>query len=313
MKLSNKIVLVTGGTSGIGLETAKLFRDEGAHVIVTGADPAGLDAASRELGSNVLALRADLRKPDELEKVFDEIRRRFGHLDILFANAGIGLAAPLEEVTEGQIDEQFAINFKGVFFAVQKAAPLLAKGGSIVLTTSFLNAVGTSGLSILSATKAAVRSLARSLGAELAPRGIRVNAVSPGPISTPFHGKLGLSQQELKEAAGKIEAQVPLHRFGEPDEVARTVLFSRQRGCIIHYRIGGRRGRRIDAALTRAAGLHARRRTEPLALPVDLRATADPIRLFCRPLKSAQAPAADTAPASAGPACPSIRPRVNGW
>jgi NAD(P)-dependent dehydrogenase (short-subunit alcohol dehydrogenase family) len=225
MKLSNKIVLVTGGTSGIGLETAKLFRDEGARVIVTGADQAGLDAASRALGSNVLALRADLRKPDELEKVFDEIQRRFGHLDILFANAGIGLAAPLEAVTEQQIDEQFAINFKGVFFAVQKAAPLLAKGGSIVLTTSFLNAVGTRGLSILSATKAAVRSLARSLGAELAPRGIRVNAVSPGPISTPFHSKLGLSQQALKDAAEEIETQVPLHRFGEPDEVARTVLF----------------------------------------------------------------------------------------
>jgi NAD(P)-dependent dehydrogenase (short-subunit alcohol dehydrogenase family) len=225
MKLSNKVALITGGTSGIGLETAKLFRDEGAHVIVVGADQVGVDAASRELGSNVLALRADLRKPGELDKVFDEIRRRFGRLDILFANAGIGLAAPLEAVTEKQIDEQFAINVKGAFFAVQKAVPLLTEGGSVVLTTSFLNAVGTPGLSILSATKAAVRSLARSLGAELAPRGIRVNAVSPGPISTPFHGKLGLSQKELNDAAAGIEAQVPLHRFGEPDEVSKMVLF----------------------------------------------------------------------------------------
>jgi NAD(P)-dependent dehydrogenase (short-subunit alcohol dehydrogenase family) len=221
MKLSNKVALITGGTSGIGLETAKLFRNEGAHVIVVGADQAGVDAASRELGSNVLALRADLRKPGELDKVFDEIRRRFGRLDILFANAGIGLAAPLEAVTEKQIDEQFAINVKGAFFAVQKAVPLLTEGGSVVLTTSFLNAVGMPGLSILSATKAAVRSLARSLGAELAPRGIRVNAVSPGPISTPFHGKLGLSN----DAAAGIEAQVPLHRFGEPDEVSKMVLF----------------------------------------------------------------------------------------
>jgi NAD(P)-dependent dehydrogenase (short-subunit alcohol dehydrogenase family) len=225
VKLSNKVALITGGTSGIGLETAKLFRDEGARVIVTGAEQGRLDAASRELGSSVLVLRADLRVPGELDNVFDQIRQRFGHLDILFANAGIGLAAPLEAVTEKQIDEQFAINFKGVFFTVQKAAPLLAKGGSIVLTTSFLNAVGTPGLSILSATKAAVRSLARSLAAELAPRGIRVNAVSPGPISTPLHSKLGLSQGELKEAATGIEAQVPLHRFGEAGEIAKAALF----------------------------------------------------------------------------------------
>jgi NAD(P)-dependent dehydrogenase (short-subunit alcohol dehydrogenase family) len=225
MKLSNRIALVTGGTSGIGLEVAKLFRDQGARVIVTGVDQTRLDAASRELGGGVLVLRADLRLAGELDKVFDQIRQKFGHLDVLFANAGVGLAATLDAVTENQIDEQFAVNFKGIFFTVQKAAPLMAKGGSIVLTTSFLNAVGSPGLSILSATKAAVRSLARSLGAELAPRGIRVNAVSPGPISTPFHSKLGLSEKELKEAAGAIEAQVPLHRFGEADEVAKAVLF----------------------------------------------------------------------------------------
>jgi len=128
-------------------------------------------------------------------------------------------------VTEAQIDEQFGLNFKGLFFTVQKAARLMEKGGSIVLTTSFLNAVGAPGLSILSATKAAVRSLARTLGAELAPRGIRVNAVSPGAISTPFHGKMGLSPDELKAAAEGIEAQVPLQRFGEAEEVARAALF----------------------------------------------------------------------------------------
>jgi NAD(P)-dependent dehydrogenase (short-subunit alcohol dehydrogenase family) len=160
-----------------------------------------------------------------LDKLFDEIQERFGRLDILFANAGIGRAAMLDAVTEQQIDEQFAINFKGIFFAVQKAAPLMEKGGSILLTTSFLNEVGTPGLSILSATKAAVRSLARSLGSELASRGIRVNAVSPGPISTPFHGKLGLSDQQLKDAAAGIEVQVPPHRFGEAVEIARAALF----------------------------------------------------------------------------------------
>jgi NAD(P)-dependent dehydrogenase (short-subunit alcohol dehydrogenase family) len=225
MKLSNKIALITGGTSGLGLAAARLFVAEGAQVVIVGADQARLDAASCELGSEVLAFNADLRTPSALDQVISEIKQRFGRLDILFANAGVGLAAPLEAVTEQQIDEQFAVNFKGIFFTVQKAAPLLTKGASVVLTTSFLNAVGTPALSILSATKAAVRSLARSLAAELAPRGIRVNAVSPGPISTPFHGKLGLSPGQLKGAHEAIEARVPLKRFADAGEVARAVLF----------------------------------------------------------------------------------------
>jgi NAD(P)-dependent dehydrogenase (short-subunit alcohol dehydrogenase family) len=225
MKLSNKTALITGGTSGIGLEAAKLFTKEGAQVVVTGADLGRLDAAARDIGHGVVALRADLRTPSELDGVFEEIRRRYGHLDILFANAGRGVAAPLEAVTEEHIDTQIAINFKGAFFTVQKATPLLTKGASVVLTTSFLDAVGTPGLSILAATKAAVRSLARSLAAKLAPRGIRVNAVSPGPIDTPFHGKLGLSERELKAAAAGIEAQVPLHRFGKAVEIAKAALF----------------------------------------------------------------------------------------
>jgi NAD(P)-dependent dehydrogenase (short-subunit alcohol dehydrogenase family) len=225
MKLKNKIALITGGTSGIGLEAAKLFRDEGARVIVSGVNPARLEEASRQLGPDVLVRRADLRVRTDIDELIAKVREKFGHLDVLFANAGIGLAAPLEAVTEDQIDEQFSINFKGIFFTVQKAAPILANGGSIVLTTSFLNAVGTPGLSVLSATKAAVRSLARSLGAELAPRGIRVNAVSPGPIRTPFHSKLGLSERELTEVAAGIRAQVPLHRFGEADEIAKAALF----------------------------------------------------------------------------------------
>jgi NAD(P)-dependent dehydrogenase (short-subunit alcohol dehydrogenase family) len=225
MKLKDKVALITGGTSGIGLETARLFRDEGARVIVTGVSPAGVEEASCQLGADVVALRADALVRSDIDSVIATIRDRFGHLDILFANAGVGFAAPLEAVTEQQVDTQFAINFKGAFFAIQKAAPLLSKGGSIVLTTSFLNAVGTPGLSILSATKAAVRSLARSLGAELAPRCIRVNAVSPGPIRTPFHGKLGLSENDLKDMAAFIESQVPLRRFGEAGEIAQAALF----------------------------------------------------------------------------------------
>ena len=225
MKLSNKIVLITGGTSGIGLEAAKLFREEGASVIIVGQNPDRLQAAASEFGDSVTLLRGDVSKPADIERVVEHIRQRFGRIDVLFANAGMGLAAPLEAVTEDQIDAQFGVNFKGVFFTIQKAAPLLAKGGSIVVTTSFLNEVGTPGLSILSATKAAVRSLVRSSGAELAPRGIRVNAVSPGPVSTPFHGKLGLSGQQLDEAASAIEDQVPLHRFGEAAEIAKAALF----------------------------------------------------------------------------------------
>ncbi|MBR0873789.1 SDR family oxidoreductase [Bradyrhizobium tropiciagri] len=225
MKLSDKIALVTGGTSGIGLEAAKLFREEGANVIIVGQNQARLDAAASQLGKGVTALRADVTKPADIEGVINQVREKFGRIDVLFANAGMGLAAPLEAVTEDQIDTQFGVNFKGVFFTVQKAAPLLSKGGSIVITTSFLNEVGTPGLSILSATKAAVRSLVRTLGAELAQRGIRVNAISPGPVSTPFHGKLGLSAKELDETASAIESQVPLHRFGEPAEIAKAALF----------------------------------------------------------------------------------------
>ena len=225
MKLKNKVALITGGTSGIGLATAELFRDEGARVIVTGVNPARLEEASRLLGSGVRVLRADLRVPSDIDDVVATIRDEFAHLDILFANAGVGIAAPLEAVTEQQVDEQLSINFKGIFFTIQKAAPILSNGGSIVLTTSFLDAVGAPGLSILSATKAAVRSLARSLGAELAPRGVRVNALSPGPISTPFHSKLGLSENDLNTVAAGIEAQVPLRRFGAADEISKAALF----------------------------------------------------------------------------------------
>ena len=225
MKLDGKVALITGGTSGIGRAAAGLFRDEGARVVAVGLDQDRLEQTRRELGPEAIVVRADLRDVGEIDELIRTVRASFGTLDVLFANAGKGTAAPLEAVTEEQVDEQFSVNFKGVFFTVQKAAPILAKGGSVVLTTSFLDAVGTPGLSVLSATKAAVRSLARSLAAELAPRGIRVNAVSPGPISTPFHGKLGLSDADLDGAAAEVEAKVPLHRFGEADEIAKAALF----------------------------------------------------------------------------------------
>jgi NAD(P)-dependent dehydrogenase (short-subunit alcohol dehydrogenase family) len=225
MKLQNKVAFITGGTSGIGLETAKLFQAEGAKVIVTGTNPGRLEAAGKALGDNALVLSVDLCKPAEIERAVEEVRARYGRIDVVFANAGAGTAAPLESVTPEQIEEQFSLNVSGLFFTIQKAAPLIPKGGSIVVTTSFLNAVGTPGLSILSATKAAIRSLVRSIGAELAPRGIRVNAVSPGPIATAFHTKLGLTDAQLTETATAIQARVPLQRFGEAVEIARTALF----------------------------------------------------------------------------------------
>lgn len=225
MKLSNKIVLVTGGTSGIGLEAAKMFREEGATVIVAGQNPHRLQSVAGQLGDSVTVLGGDVSKPAAVESIIKQIGEKFGRIDVLFANAGMGLASPLEAVTEDQIDRQFDVNFKGVFFAIQKAAPLLAEGGSIIVTTSFLNEVGVPGLSILSATKAAVRSLVRSLGVEFAPLGIRVNALSPGLINTPFHGKLGLSEPQLNEAATAILDRVPFHRFGEAREIAKAALF----------------------------------------------------------------------------------------
>jgi NAD(P)-dependent dehydrogenase (short-subunit alcohol dehydrogenase family) len=225
MKLQNKVAFITGGTSGIGLETAKLFQAEGAKVIVTGTNPGRLEAAGKALGDNALVLSVDLCKPAEIERAVEEVRARYGRIDVVFANAGAGTAAPLESVTPEQIEEQFSLNVSGLFFTIQKTVPLIPKGGSIVVTTSFLNAVGTPGLSILSATKAAIRSLVRSIGAELAPRGIRVNAVSPGPIATAFHTKLGLTDAQLTETATAIQARVPLQRFGEAVEIARTALF----------------------------------------------------------------------------------------
>jgi NAD(P)-dependent dehydrogenase (short-subunit alcohol dehydrogenase family) len=225
MKLENKVALITGGTSGIGLEAAKLFRAEGAKVAIIGTNPARLEAAANELGGDALVLSADLRNPADIERAVGDVAATFGRIDVVFANAGAGTAAPLEAVTPEMIQEQFALNFTGLFLTIQKAAPLIPNGGSIVATTSFLNTVGTPGLSILSATKAATRSLVRSLGAELAPRGIRVNAVSPGPIATPFHTKLGLSDGQLTDTAAAIQAAVPLKRFGEAAEIAKAALF----------------------------------------------------------------------------------------
>jgi NAD(P)-dependent dehydrogenase (short-subunit alcohol dehydrogenase family) len=225
MKLKNKVAFITGGTSGIGLETAKLFLAEGADVVLVGSNAERLDAAGKDLNNKALLIQADLRKLADIERAVEETRKKFGHIDIVFANAGASTVAPLAAVTQEYIDDNLALNFTGTFFTIQKTVALMNKGGSIIVTTSFLNTIGFPGLSILAATKAATRSLVRTLGAELAPLGIRVNAVSPGAIATPFYGKIGLPEDVLSQVAATVTDKVALKRFGAPAELAKTVLF----------------------------------------------------------------------------------------
>lgn len=225
MKLKNKVAFITGGTSGIGLETAKLFQAEGANVVLVGSNAERLELAGNELSGSALLIQADLRKVCDIERAFEETRAKFGLIDIVFANAGATTVAPLADVTQEYINDNLALNFTGTFFTIQKAVPLMSKGGSIIVTTSFLNTIGFPGLSILAATKAAARSLVRTLGAELAPLGIRVNAVSPGAIATPFYSKIGLPEDVLSHVAATVTDKVALKRFGDPAELAKTVLF----------------------------------------------------------------------------------------
>lgn len=225
MKLENKVALITGGTSGIGLVTAKLFLAEGAQVAVVGSNAERLQEAGKQLGGQAELIQADVRSVDQIERAMDRVKARHGHLDVLFANAGASKVAPLEAVTPEYVQDNLALNFTGVFFTIQKAAPLMKRGGSIVVTTSFLDAIAIPGLSILSATKAAARALVRTLGAELAPKGIRVNAVSPGAIQTPFYGKMGLSEAQLSGVAASLTEKIGLKRFGDPVELAKGVLF----------------------------------------------------------------------------------------
>src|SRR5580704_8496302 len=223
MKLKDKVAFITGGTSGIGLESARLFLSEGAKVVIVGSNKQRLETAGIELNGETLLVQADVRKVADIERAVEQSRSKFGHIDIVFANAGASTVAPLEAITPQYIEDNLALNFTGTFFTIQKTAPLIPKGGNIVVTTSFLDVIGKPGLSILAATKAATRSLVRTLGAELAPRGIRVNAVSPGAISTPFYSKIGLPDATLAEVASSITQKIGLKRFGEPVELAKTV------------------------------------------------------------------------------------------
>ncbi|GAA2693969.1 MULTISPECIES: SDR family oxidoreductase [Actinosynnema] len=217
-------VVVTGGGSGIGLATARLLVSAGARVLITGRDPETLESARRELGDHALTARGDTSSLADLDALAARVRDEFGEVDALFVNAGVSAFAPLEHTTEALYDELFAINAKGAYFTVQKLAPLLATGGAVVLTTSAANAIGMPGVSAYSATKAALRSMTRTLARELLPRGIRVNAVSPGPIATGILAK-GLSEEQAAEVARSLTEDIPMARFGDPAEVARAVAF----------------------------------------------------------------------------------------
>ena len=224
-RLKGKTALITGGTTGIGFATAKLFLQEGARVAITGQDARRVEEAGAALGEGVIAIRANVASAAEMASAATRLQREFGALDIVFANAGIAKPMPFAEVDDANIDEQIDVNFKGVIYTVQKMLPLLRKPASIILTSTTLIEQGAGGMSIYSATKAAVRSLARTLSAELVGQGIRVNAVSPGPIETPIFGKLGLPAEAVQQMAGQIIGKVPAGRFGQADEIAKAALF----------------------------------------------------------------------------------------
>jgi NAD(P)-dependent dehydrogenase (short-subunit alcohol dehydrogenase family) len=224
-RFEGKVAVVTGGNSGIGLATAKRFQEEGAKVAILGRSKATLDEAVKTIGNGVVAVQGDVANFADVDKLYAEVSRKLGKIDVLFVNAGVAKFAPFAETSESTYDEQFDINIKGAYFTIQKALPLLNDGASIILNTSVADQKGTAGASAYAATKAALRSLARTTAAELAGRGIRVNAVAPGPIVTPIFGRTGLPKDAVDEFAKQIIAQVPMKRFGQPEEVAGAVAF----------------------------------------------------------------------------------------
>jgi NAD(P)-dependent dehydrogenase (short-subunit alcohol dehydrogenase family) len=222
-RYTGKVALITGGNSGIGLSTAKRLKKEGATVAISGRDAKTLNAAAAEFG--LIAIRADVARLPEIEKMYREAVEKVGKIDVLFANAGIYKASPLADTTEAFFDESVDINFKGLFFTVQMALPYLNDGAAIILNSSTVTSKGWPGIAVYSATKAAVRSLARSFSAELLPRGIRVNTVSPGATFTPIFGRLGLSAAELDATAAALLKMVPIGRFASAADIAAGVAF----------------------------------------------------------------------------------------
>jgi NAD(P)-dependent dehydrogenase (short-subunit alcohol dehydrogenase family) len=224
-RLEGKVAVVTGGNSGIGLASAQRLHEEGARVVISGRDPKTLDAAASAIGSGTLALKSDVSKLEDIDRLFSVVASKVGKIDVLFANAGVGKFAPYTASSEALYDELFAINVKGVYFTLQKAIPHLKDGASVILNTSIVSTKGQPNMSIYAATKAAVRSFARTAATELVERNIRVNAVAPGPIATPIFGRSGLTEEQIEGFKAGIKERVPLRRIGRPEEIAGAVAF----------------------------------------------------------------------------------------
>jgi len=225
-RLEGKVAVVTGGNSGIGLAAAKRLQEEGAHVAISGRNLKTLDDAVKTIGNGILAVQSDVAKSADLDKLYATVSKKFGKIDILFVNAGIYKFAPLAASNESFYDELFDINTKGAYYTIQKALPFLNDGASIILNTSVAGEAGVVNGTVYAATKAALRSFTRSIAAELVDRGIRVNAVSPGPINTPEgFERTGLPKEQLDEFLKSIVSQVPMKRIGQPDEIAGAVAF----------------------------------------------------------------------------------------
>jgi NAD(P)-dependent dehydrogenase (short-subunit alcohol dehydrogenase family) len=225
-KLAGKIAVITGGSSGIGLATAKRFVNEGAHVFITGRRKIELDAAVTEIGDNVTGIQGDVAKLADIDRLYATVKEQNGKVDIVFANAGIGEFAPLSQISEDHFDKQFNVNVKGLLFTVQKSLPLMQPGGSIVLNASIVSLTGSPAFSVYSATKAAVRSFARTWCVDLKEQGIRVNAISPGVVPTPgYNISLGMTPEQVDQYVQSSISSIPLGRPGSADEIAKAVLF----------------------------------------------------------------------------------------
>lgn len=224
-RLQGKRALITGGTSGIGLETAKRFMEEGARIAVTGTNPKNLEQARKDLGSDALVMASDASSAPAQETLAKQIQQAFGSLDVLFVNAGIVDMRPMQQIDEVAFDRSVGINLKGPFFLIQALLPIFASPASIVLNASVNAHIGNPNTTVYAATKAALLSLTRTLSGELGSRGIRVNAVSPGPTTTPLYSKLGFSEAELKTVSSAIQKQVPAGRFANPREIADAVVY----------------------------------------------------------------------------------------
>lgn len=224
-RYEGKKVVIIGGTSGIGLATAKMLLDGGARVLVTGRSQAGLESAQKELGKDAVVISSDARSLTDIDALGSRVKAEFDTFDLLFVNVGLSTKVPVESITEAVYDEMFNLNAKGPIFAVQKLAPLINRGGAIVFTTSIANIKGIPGNAAYAGAKAAVRSFARTLAIELLPREIRVNAVSPGPIDTPIIGKMVSDKDAAAQLREKMAAMTPMKRFGTSEEIAKAVLF----------------------------------------------------------------------------------------